>query len=201
VRAVVTPRETIGCDAVVVAAGAWSGRVAALAAADVPIVPLRRQIGMTVPTGRIQADAPMTIWCEDGFHARPRDGRVLLAFPSPGDPSDPWSVAVEPSWLEGVAERKDARLPTLASIPLDPGAAWAGLYEMTPDRHAILGTPKGCDNLLVAGGSSGHGVMHAPALGQLAAEILTTGAARSLDVSALSPARFEEGRSNPPELL
>lgn len=201
VRAVVTRTSVIECDAVVDAAGAWAGDVARLAGCDVPITPLRRQVAMTVPTSVLPIDAPMTLWCEDGFHARPREGRALLAFPAPGDPSDPWSVAVDPAWLREVARRKDERLPALRGTPLDPGASWAGLYEMTPDRHAILGPAPGCDNLVVAGGSSGHGVMHAPATGQLVAELLTTGAIRSLDVRALRPGRFAEGAPNPPELL
>jgi sarcosine oxidase subunit beta len=49
-------------------------------------------------------------------------------------------------------------------------------------------------------GSSGHGVMHAPALGQLLAEIVL-GMPASLDVSALSPDRFAQGRLNPTGLL
>ena len=201
IRAVATRRGLLECDAVVDAAGAWAAGVARLAGSEVSIVPLRRQIAMTVPTAVMPPDAPMTLWCEDGFHARPRDGRVLLAFPAPGDPSDPWSVAVEPSWLREVARRKEARFPPLHGVPLDPAACWAGLYEMTPDRHAVLGPAPGCDNLVLAGGSSGHGVMHAPATGQLVAELLTTGAFRALDVRALRPERFAENDPNPTELL
>ena len=52
------------------------------------------------------------------------------------------------------------------------------------------------DNLYLINGSSGHGVMHAPALGQLLAEIVLHGAAGSLDVTALRPERFAEGRPN-----
>jgi sarcosine oxidase subunit beta len=51
--------------------------------------------------------------------------------------------------------------------------------------------------MLLANGSSGHGVMHAPALGQLIAEIATHGRARTLDVHALRPSRFLE---NDPEI-
>lgn len=201
VRAVTTRDGSIGCDAVVVAAGAWSAAVCRLAGAEVPITPLRRQVAMTAPSTLLASGSPMTIWCDDGFHVRPRDGRILLAFPSPGDPSDAWSVAVEASWLGEVAARKDARLPRLAPVPIDPAACWAGLYEMTPDRHAILGALSGSPNVVVAAGSSGHGVMHAPALGQLAAEIVTTGAARSLDIRALRPERFAEGAPYPLEPL
>jgi glycine/D-amino acid oxidase-like deaminating enzyme len=68
---------------------------------------------------------------------------------------------------------------------------------MSPDRHALLGPAPGCNNLYLINGSSGHGVMHAPALGQLLAEIMSDGVASSLDVGALRPSRFLEGKPNP----
>jgi sarcosine oxidase subunit beta len=52
------------------------------------------------------------------------------------------------------------------------------------------------ENFYLANGSSGHGVMHAPALGQLLAEIILDGAASSVDVRALRPTRFAEGEPN-----
>jgi sarcosine oxidase subunit beta len=88
------------------------------------------------------------------------------------------------------------RVPILHDVAIDVACCRAGLYEMSPDRHALLGPAPGCDNLFLINGSSGHGVMHAPALGQLLAEIMSDGAASSLDVSALRPSRFAEGRPN-----
>ncbi len=76
------------------------------------------------------------------------------------------------------------------------GRCRAGLYE-TPDRHALLGPAPGCHNLFLINGSSGHGVMHAPALSQLLAEIITDGDATTLDMRALRPSRFLEGQPNP----
>jgi sarcosine oxidase subunit beta len=73
---------------------------------------------------------------------------------------------------------------------------------MSPDKHALLGRATECENLFFANGSSGHGVMHAPALGQVLAEIIVHGAARSLDVRVLRPSRFAEGEPNrAPEIL
>ena len=67
---------------------------------------------------------------------------------------------------------------------------------MSPDRHALLGPAPGCHNLFLINGSSGHGVMHAPALGQLLAEIISDGKATTLDVRVLRPSRFLEGEPN-----
>ncbi len=192
VVAVRTLREELASGIVVNAAGPWAAQVAALAGIDLPVVPLRRQVAATIPSGVLPATMPMTIYAGDGFHVRVRDGRVLLLLPSPGA-ADPFAVDVEPAWIDEVAATARARVPVLAGVAIDPAACWAGLYENSPDGHAILGAAPGVPNLYFANGSSGHGVMHAPALGQLLAEIIVDGAARSLDMDALRPDRFTLG--------
>lgn len=192
IAAVTTPRGRYPASLVVNAGGPWAGSVARLAGVDLPVVPLRRQVAITEPTAALPASFPMTIW-DDGFHLRVRDDRVLLLQPTPGDPDDPWSDRVEPAWLDAIAAATPVRVPALRGVALDRPRAWAGFYEMSPDHHAILGWAPGCPNLILVNGSSGHGVMHAPALGLLAAEIAAHGAARSLDVHALRPSRFAEG--------
>lgn len=202
VSTVLTTRGPISCGAVVNAAGAWAGAVAKLAGVALPIQPLRRQMAATFPTAAVARGAPMTLYCGDGFHFRERDGRVILSWPTPGNADDPFDIRVEPAWLDAVAAKKDALVPALRGVPLDPRASWAGLYEMSPDRHAILGRASTRPNFFLVNGSSGHGVMHAPALGQLLAEILLDGEARSLDVGALAPDRFALGRAiAAPEVL
>lgn len=201
IAAVVTPRGSYPTGLVVNAAGPWAADVARLAGVELPVVPLRRQVAITQPTRVLPATFPMTIWTGDGFHLRVRDDRVLLLRPTPGDPQDPWNDQVDPGWLDDIALRAPARVPVLRDVPLDRARAWAGLYEMSPDHHALLGWAPGCPNLLLVNGSSGHGVMHAPALGVLAAEIAVFGAARSLDVHALRPSRFAEGDPVPGSAL
>ena len=190
---VITPRGSYQAGLVVNAAGAWAAALAQLAGVELPIVPLRRQVAITEATEALPSAFPMTIWLHDGFHLRVRDGRVLMLRPTPGDPQDPWSDRVEPRWLDDIAATAPVRVPALSGVRLDRARAWAGLYEMSPDGHALLGWAPGCPNLLLVNGSSGHGVMHAPALGLLAAEIAVHGAARALDVRALRPSRFAEG--------
>jgi sarcosine oxidase subunit beta len=188
-----TPRDAYATGLVVNAAGPWAASVATLAGVALPVTPLRRQVAITEPTSALPPRAPLTIWLADGFHIRVRGDRVLLLRPSPGDPADPWATDVDPAWLDDIVSRAVARIPALRGVPIDRPRAWAGLYEMSPDHHALLGFAPGCENLLLVNGSSGHGVMHAPALGLLAAELAVHGAARSLDVHALRPSRFDEG--------
>jgi sarcosine oxidase subunit beta len=117
---------------------------------------------------------------------------VLLLRPSAGA-ADPFQAEVEEAWVREVAAVAAERVPAIAGVAIDRARSWAGLYEMSPDGHALLGRAPGCENLVLANGSSGHGVMHAPALGALAAELIVYGAPRSLDVRALRPSRFAEG--------
>ncbi|HEX3551198.1 MAG TPA: FAD-dependent oxidoreductase [Candidatus Elarobacter sp.] len=173
IRAVTHATGTIATGAVVNAAGAWAAQVAAWAGVDVPVVAVPRFVTVTAPTDALPDAMPMTIYAGDGFHLRVRDGRVLLLMPG-GDASRTARV----------------RVPVLADVEIDGDACWSGLYEMSPDGHAILGPSPGVPNLYLVNGSSGHGVMHAPALGRLLAEIIADGAASSLDVRMLRPERF-----------
>ena len=197
IRGVEASAGVIEADAVVNAAGPWARDIAALAGVELPVAPLRRQVVPTIPTQALPAGMPMSIWAEDGFHLRVRDGRVLLLWPTPGDPADPFSARVDPAWVEEVAVKAHERIPALREVPIDRAAAWGGLYEISPDKHAILGAAPGCPNLWLANGSSGHGVMHAPALGQLLAEMMNRGDGRAstLDVGSLRPSRFTEGEA------
>jgi sarcosine oxidase, subunit beta len=173
IHQVETSDGPVAVDVVVNAAGPWAGSVADLAGAPIPLTPLRRQIVPTVGCDLLPPDMPMTIWAGDGFHLRVRDGRVLLLWPTPGAPDRPFDTSVDPAWIEVVTAMAHDRVPRLRSVAVDAAAAWAGLYEMSPDKHAILGTTAACPNLYFINGSSGHGVMHSPALGQLLAEIIS----------------------------
>ena len=165
--------ERIAVGQVVNAAGAWSARIAAMAGVDLPVTPARRQIACTEPLTALDDSFPMTIWTRDAFHLRIRDRRALLNWPVDTLRDDPRTTA------------------------LDASAHWVGLYEMSPDKTVIFGRARSCDNLLLVNGSSGHGVMHSPILGQLAAELLCDGATRTLDVHALRLERFAEGDAQP----
>jgi sarcosine oxidase subunit beta len=196
ITAVLAGSETIPADFVVNAAGPWAPAIAALAGIDLPVKPLRRQALPTDPCDLLPADMPMTIFAGDGFHLRVRDGCVLLLWPTPGVEGEPLATHVDADWIDAVTAMAHARVPVLRQARIDRARAWGGLYEVTPDKHAILGTAPGCPNLYLANGSSGHGVMHAPALGQLLAEMMS-GAVPAIDVSPLRFTRFAEGDANP----
>lgn len=176
--------------------GAWAGGVAAMAGISLPVVPTRRQIAVAVGHG-LSDDLPMTIWVRDGFHLRIRDGNALLNWPVDTPSDDPFSLHVHEPWVAATWAKALERVPAMARAQLDPAAHWAGLYEMVPDKTVCFGYDPACPNLLLINGSSGHGVMHSPILGELAAEWLVTGGVRSMDVHDLRPTRFAEGTPLP----
>jgi sarcosine oxidase subunit beta len=196
ITGVETSRGRIATQAVVNAAGAWAAELAGHVGVGLPVIPLRRQIAATVPCGLLPPTTPMTIFVGGGFHFRVRDGRVLLLWPTPGTPGQPFDISVDREWIAQVKTMAARRVPVLENVAIDVPRCRAGLYEMSPDRHALLGPASGCDNLFLINGSSGHGVMHAPALGQLLAEVISDGKATALDVRALRPSRFLEGEPN-----
>ena len=91
-------------------------------------------------------------------------------------------------------ERAVARVPVLARAEVEPLRSRAGLYEVTPDHHAIIGEAPEVRGLFLANGFSGHGVMHSPATGRIISEMILDGEARLMDVSSLGAERFAEGR-------
>jgi len=105
-----------------------------------------------------------------------------------------------PSFSTAVDDRFIAEqlLPTAVRVfpPLERAgvaSTWCGLYEMTPDRHPIVG-PSPIAGLYLANGFSGHGFQHAPIVGKLLAELIVGGRAWTLDIDDLSLERFARGR-------
>ena len=89
-------------------------------------------------------------------------------------------------------------LPTAVEVfpPLEEASvehSWVGLYEMTPDRHPIIGEAPGVKGFYLANGFSGHGFQHAPVVGKLLAEMIVDGEATTVDVSSLGLERFSQG--------
>ena len=197
VMGVATTAGPFSTDHLVNAAGAWAGELGRLAGSPVPVAPQRRQVAATVPTSALPEEMPMTIFLADGFHLRVRDGRVLLLWPQDHPSDGPFDLSFDEAWLPRVTARARELVPALVDVAVDRAASWAGLYENSPDRHAIVGRAPRLENLWLVNGSSGHGVMHSPALGQLVAEMILDGAAHTIDIHTLRPSRFAEGDAIP----
>ncbi len=190
VQAVVTPRGTIATRAVVNAAGPWAAQVGRMAGVEIPVVPIRRQWLTTTPLPELPDDFPFVIDFAQALYFHP-EGRGLLTGMSNPNQEPGFDQSVDPEWELVHMEAAMARLPMLERAGVVSRVA--GLYEVTPDAHPIFGaTP--VEGFYVCAGFSGHGFMHGPVAGLLMAEILLEGRARTVDVSMLDLARFQEGR-------
>ncbi len=198
VKGVATTRGHISTRAVVNASGAWAAQVARLAGVEIPVVPLRRQLAAARLPNELPARLPMVIDMTDGFHFRraPQEWTepgVILAWPDPAETFG-FKTEFEQTFIEKVFARAAHRMPLLALGVVDASRCRAGLYEMTPDHHAIIGEAPNVRGLFLANGFSGHGVMHSPATGRIISELILHGQTRLLDIKPLGAERFTEGR-------
>jgi sarcosine oxidase, subunit beta len=192
VDGVVTRDGPIAAPVVVIAAGAWSGVVGALAGVDIPVTPLRRSKFITAPLpfATIPEATPFVIDPHLGISLR-REGAGILLGIGRRQEAGSFSTALDWSLAEPLVERVVRRAPVLADAQLM--RTWTGLYEMTPDQTGIVGAVPGVAGLHVVAGFSGHGFMHGPIAGQLMAEQILDGRATTVDATPLALDRFARG--------
>ncbi|MBX5448886.1 NAD(P)/FAD-dependent oxidoreductase [Thermogemmatispora sp.] len=205
VQAVETPQRRLLTPLVINATGAYAALTARLAGInDLPVYPLRRQLYLCEAVPGLPQALPMVVDQATGLHFRWREGDLLVGLPhSPSPDEEAASLALAPTafdltldpavWSQ-IKQAIAHRFPALAGLHLR--RAWAGLYEMTPDEHPILG-PTEVEGFLCACGFSGHGFMHAPLAAQLLIDYITTGKSSALDIALFSLQRFREGRLLP----
>jgi sarcosine oxidase subunit beta len=193
IAGVETTRGPVATRKVVNCAGAWAAGVAAMVGIDLPVEPLRRMLVPSEPFDEFPHTAPMIIDMSNGFHFRPESRGFLLAWNDPEE-TPGFKTEFDPAFVEKILTRAADRVPCFASLPVNPKRAWAGLYEMTPDHHPVLGEAPGVPGFFLANGFSGHGVMHAPATGKILSDLILTGKTDLIDAPLLNLARFAEGR-------
>ena len=183
-----TDARDLDREVLVVAAGPWSGELA-----ELPIRPLARQLLETEPL-ELPERLPMVVEAETGFHFRRRGDRLVIAM---ADSAPRWGTdtSVDESVFDDRLGRLAHRYPAAAGTHID--RAWAGLYDMTPDAHPIVG--RIAEGIYAACGFSGHGFMQSPAVGAALAELILEGET-SYDLSPFALERFE-GNAVFPETL
>jgi sarcosine oxidase, subunit beta len=191
IAGVETPLGRIACDVVVNATGPWADPVSRLAGVPLPVTPVRRQMLTTTPLPELAPDFPFVIDFAQSLYFH-REGEGLLTGMSNPDEPPGFDESVDLEWELVHLEQAIDRLPLLERAGRQ--AHWAGLYEVTPDAHPIIGAVPEVEGYYVITGFSGHGFMHGPGAGLLLAEIILQGEARTLDISMLDLARFAEKR-------
>jgi sarcosine oxidase, subunit beta len=190
---VATTHDVVSTRTVVNCAGPWAASIAKMAGIDLPVEPLRRMLVPTEPFDQFPHTAPMIIDMSNGFHFRPESRGFLLAWNDPEE-TPGYKTDFDESFIEKILTRAADRVPVFENVEVNPKRAWAGLYEMTPDHHPILGESPEVPGFFFANGFSGHGVMHSPATGKILSDLILTGKTDLIDASLLNFSRFAEGR-------
>jgi len=184
--------ERLQADHVVNAAGCWAASIAKLVGVDLPVNPMRRfehyvELAAELPTMPLVKDP-------DRLIIRPEGKGYAVGLVKSDEPRG-FNLDMDPSWFQDVVwPACAARVPAFEALKLV--REWSGLYdECELDGNMILGRcTGGPTNFLVACGFSGHGLMHAPAVGRALAELVVYGRFETLDLSRMGHARVVEGR-------
>ncbi len=180
----------IHTDSVVNTCGPWSAALGEKIGLEIPISPLRRQWFVTDTISALPAEFPFVIDFSQSLYFH-REGSGLLSGMSNPREIIGENQSIDPEWELEHIEAAVKRMPLLENTGIR--TRQAGLYEMTPDAHPIIGSSP-VDGFYLLSGFSGHGFMQGPICGKLMAEILLDGEASSVDVSMLDYNRFSENR-------
>ncbi len=182
--------DALACDHCVLAAGALSGRLAASLGIALPVVPKKRTVFSFKTPFRLK-NFPM-LFDTSGIWVRP-EGEGYIGGIQPADDIDvdadgdfePHHALMDEVFWPLLAHR----IPAMEELRLN--RAWAGHYEVnTLDHNGVVGPHDELTNLIFATGFSGHGVMHAPAVGRGIAELIVAGAFQTIDMTPLGWARI-----------
>jgi sarcosine oxidase, subunit beta len=190
VLGVQTTKDRIEAEVVVNAAGPWATEVGQQVGVTLPITPHRRQAFGIVPLPWFADELPLTVDLGTGAYVHPGPGGGVIGgndreTPAGFDETVDWGLT--PALMSALTHR----IPAMSEAEIRSG--WAGLRDMTPDDHAILGPLEDVPGFWVAAGFSGHGFMHAPVVGELLSEWLLDGSPE-IDLTALRLERFEKGK-------
>lgn len=183
ITAVRTPEGRIACDAVVVAAGVWSGQVA-------------RQLGVTLALEPGKgysveyANAPVRLRSNVSFTERkvvgtPLGDALRLAGTMEFGGFD---ASVNPRRADAI-RRGPADFLRGWKSPSPDAEAWSGFRPMTPDSLSLIGRLGKHDNAYVASGHGMYGVTLAPATALAVVEMVESGRVPDR-LKPFDPARF-----------
>ena len=185
--------RTLSARTIVIAAGPWSGEVAALAGIALPVEPRRRTVFVFDCREKLPL-LPLTI-DPSGVWFRP-EGRFWIGGTTPAEGNDPPGAPLEvqhQEWEEMVWPVLAGRVPAFEAAKVVN--AWAGYYEYNAfDQNGIVGRHPEMESIVFASGFSGHGIQQSPAVGRAVAELILHGDYRTLNLSPFGYERISAGR-------
>ncbi len=190
VTGVRTRTDVISSPVVVNATGPHARIVGKMVGIDVPVEPIRHFVFTTRAFEGSPKRHTLVIEFSTGFCFH-REGEGLLMAMGDRDAPPTFDMGVDWDFFETVMTTAIRRYPAIENAAILK--SWAGSYETTPDHNPVLGRVPSLEGVILANGFSGHGFQHAPATGQVIAEVILDGSASSIDISSLSIERFAKG--------
>ena len=183
------------CGELVNAAGPAAGKIARMAAIELPVESRKRCVFVfDCRQADVIQHCPLVVDVS-GVYFRP-EGQYFVCGVSPPEDQDPPAEDFRVDYHlfdEIVWPALAHRVPIFEAIKRV--SAWSGHYAYnTLDQNAIVGRHPVMKNFLFANGFSGHGVQQAPAVGRGIAELIVHGAYQTVDITPLGFERILEGR-------
>lgn len=187
--------DKIEADVIVNAAGAWAQEVSRMAGMELPVFPMRRFDHFF----ECKAEVEKLPYIKDlaRLALRPEGMGFTAGVPNWHEPRG-FNFEVDHDYFEKVVWPAIAhRVPKFEAVKLK--SSWSGLYDQNAlDTNMIFGPwIDGCKNFFVAAGFSGHGLMHAPAVGRAMAELIYDCGFQTLDLSNMSYQRIIDQKPYP----
>jgi glycine/D-amino acid oxidase-like deaminating enzyme len=182
------------CGRVLIAAGPWSGPLAAQVGADLPLTVERHVVATFRWAGAEPTPAHGDLL--GGYYFRPEGEDLYLVgpvHPAPQADPDDFDQEIREDEVRRLAEAVVRRVPQLERSEVHGG--WASLYDVSPDWQPVIGEV--APNVFVDAGSSGHGFKLAPALGKHVADLVSRSPELDPRLEDFDPFRFTRGTALP----
>jgi sarcosine oxidase, subunit beta len=180
----------VAAGRVLLAAGPWTGRLARMVGASLPLTVERHVVATFATAGTEHLDVVMAD-VPGGYYVRPEVGASLLAGPLTPEPTiadpDQLDERIHDDEVAALGGALVRRLPDLGAA--QPRGGWASLYDVSPDWQPVIGEV--APGVVVDAGTSGHGFKLAPALGRHVAGLVL--GEEEPGLAAFHPDRFLTG--------
>jgi sarcosine oxidase subunit beta len=194
INGVQTTQGGFSAPLVVNAAGAWAGKLNAMAGLDLPYDTWRHDTMFVVRPRAMGPGHPTAIDFGNEMYFRP-EGPLTLVGLEDGNPlgesPDSDTNHSKQGFVERGIERICRRIPAMQEGALH--SSHGGYDGITPDQHPMLGAA-GPEGFYLDCGFSGTGFKTAPAVGACMAELILDGKSKAVDISIFDPGRFADGK-------
>lgn len=159
--------ESVHADAVLLAAGAWSGRLAASAGFELPVGPVR---GQMLAVSNVPSLLSHAIHGDDIYLVPRPSGELLIGATVE---RVGFERAVTPDGLGSLIAQALALVPSIGGRPIT--RSWFGFRPWASDGQPVLGPVPGVDSLFVATGHYRNGILLAPVTAVVMARCIVDG--------------------------